>query len=116
MNAFAEVREEYEYITVYQLPIPKGRKTPVYNVIRNESHVVIGTLQWYGAWRQFCFYPCHATIWSRDCLEDIRFALAWAEERRREARGERVVPPPPLPPPTNVGKEGDTVLRPSESR
>lgn len=32
----------------------------------------LGSLKWYGAWRQFCFFPAEGTIFNTGCLGTIR--------------------------------------------
>ena len=35
----------------------------------------LGTIRWYGAWRQYAFFPERETIWNRDCLRQMAEAL-----------------------------------------
>lgn len=47
-------------------------KTKVWSVVTvaipNER---IGTVRWYGPWRQYCFVPDENTVYNAECLEDI---------------------------------------------
>ena len=46
-------------------------KTKVYEVISQLHGFRLGIIQWYGAWRQYCFFPEESTIYSKGCLEEI---------------------------------------------
>jgi len=56
-----------EFLKVAMLP-----RTNVYSVISKRSGFNLGQIKWYGAWRQYCFFPCGETIWNKDCLADIQ--------------------------------------------
>jgi len=66
----------YRYFYVVALPLPRGRKTHVYEIRNAGSDNVLGTIEWYGPWRQFCFVPKGATVWSAGCLQDVRDFIA----------------------------------------
>ena len=48
-------------------------KTKVYNVISNYDNSLLGSIYWYGKWRQYIFEPdiLAKSIWSWDCLLEI---------------------------------------------
>lgn len=48
------------------------KKTRIVNVCSTRTGHLLGQIRWYGSWRQYCFYPEHATIFNVDCLLDIR--------------------------------------------
>ena len=41
--------------------------------------MLIGTIEWYGPWRQFIFHAQPNTVWSTGCLADVQDALALAK-------------------------------------
>jgi hypothetical protein len=50
---------------------------------------LLGTIAWYGAWRQFCLYPALGTVFNNGCLNDIQAKIAelkaeWQEQWREE--------------------------------
>ena len=47
-------------------------RTDVYTVISRQSGFKLGEIKWYGAWRQYAFFPCGETIWNKTCLADIQ--------------------------------------------
>jgi hypothetical protein len=50
------------------------RKTKLISVINKSSEEEIATIEWYPAWRQYCFMPERfefTTIWNNTCLEDV---------------------------------------------
>lgn len=52
-----------------------GRKTPIVTV-HSRREALLGTIRWYGPWRQFCFYPEPATIFNVGCMNDIESVIA----------------------------------------
>lgn len=49
---------------------PSG-KTEIHSVNSRSSGAILGVIKWYGAWRQYCFFPANDTIFNRGCMEDI---------------------------------------------
>ncbi len=50
-----------------------GRKTKVVRIINKSAMSQIATIEWYGAWRQYCFFPNleFDTVWNNTCLKDV---------------------------------------------
>lgn len=46
-------------------------KTLVYAVNSKSTGFRLGIIMWYGAWRQYCFFPEESTVFSKGCLEEI---------------------------------------------
>lgn len=71
-----------ENLTVFKgkwiemLIIKKGDKTSKYAVINSENRNTIGEIKWYGAFRQYAFFPMMNTVYERHCLRDISQFLA----------------------------------------
>ncbi len=62
------------------------RKTPIYIVRKDSSCSMaerLGLIKWYGAFRQFVFYPDEETCWSKSCLELINNFLDKVNRRHR---------------------------------
>ena len=51
--------------------VEQKKKTSIYAVRNIKSQSIIGWIKWYGAWRQYCFFPEPETIYSDGCLKDI---------------------------------------------
>jgi len=66
---------EYKYIH-FDL-VAQKRKTSVWSCRNNASGEEIGRVQWYGPWRQYCFYPAWDSVFSMGCLDDIRNFIEW---------------------------------------
>lgn len=51
----------------------KGRKTKIVRVINKSSGTPLAVIEWYGAWRQYCFIPSveFDTVWNNTCLTDV---------------------------------------------
>lgn len=63
---------KYEHFDVYLEPKVAGRKTPSYRLINRTAQTSLGVVEWYGPWRQFCFFPSCDSVWSGSCLEAVR--------------------------------------------
>ncbi len=50
-----------------------GRKTKLVKVYNKSSGSELAEIQWYGAWRQYCFMPTMEsdTVWNNTCLTDV---------------------------------------------
>lgn len=44
---------------------------------------VLGEIKWYGAWRQYAFWPAPRTIFNTGCLKDLQ---GWLDQLRAERR------------------------------
>lgn len=51
----------------------QGRKTKIIHVINKSSTDELATIEWYSAWRQYCFMPNleFDTVWNNACLTDV---------------------------------------------
>ena len=63
------MKTEYQYIHFELVQLKP--KTAVYGCLNNNSGDVLGVVQWYPAWRQYCYFPAEPTVYSLGCLRDI---------------------------------------------
>jgi len=63
---------DWKYLNFKHYPQKQGCKTSLYIVHSKSSDAVLGMIKWYGPWRQYCFFPVTDTIWSDECLEDVK--------------------------------------------
>lgn len=64
------IKTEYKYITFIPIDNP-GKKTMKYNCTNTKSGDVLGVIQWYNHWRQYCYFPTCSAVYSTGCLNDI---------------------------------------------
>ncbi len=64
---------DYEYIRIEK--IDSKLKTNMYAIHNIKTGAVLGVIKWFGAWRQYCFFPNSLTIFSKGCLNDIESFL-----------------------------------------
>jgi hypothetical protein len=64
-------------------PQPAAGKTTIMRVVSKSSSDVLGTIRWYGAWRQYVFYPSAGTLFSAGCMEDINAVIRELMDARR---------------------------------
>ena len=62
---------------------PQGRKTPIVRVQSRSSGCLLGEIRWYGAWRQFCFYPAFGVLFNVGCMNDITAKIGELMTERR---------------------------------
>lgn len=61
-------------------------KATRYWVVNRRSGDLLGCVEWYAPWRQFCWHPTATTVWSDDCLADIRDCLAKVQEEHERIK------------------------------
>ena len=59
-------------------------KTEVWACLNEHSGCQIGTIKWYGRWRQYCFFPFGNTVFSSGCLNDINDFIRQLMEARKK--------------------------------
>lgn len=85
MDESQSVDSTTEYLIFRTVPTEGARKTGMWAVLSRRHKNVLGTIKWYGAWRQYVFCPDPDTIFNRGCLEDIN---AFMDTQMRERRGQ----------------------------
>jgi len=62
------------FITIHLQPVAGG-KTDRYTVTDRDGGL-LAWVRYYSPWRRWCFLPCEGTVWSEDCLADVRRFIA----------------------------------------
>lgn len=75
------------YLMVEELPHLAGRKTNLWRVQTNDGGV-LGSVEWYGPWRQYTFNPMPGTTFNSTCLMDLAMFLGEKNKAHRAARAE----------------------------
>jgi hypothetical protein len=79
-----------EFLTVEMRYAPGSsseRKTGIWFVYGDDdAHVSIGQVRWYGAWRQYTFWPMPSSVFHAGCLEDIVVFLRRLNDAHRAQR------------------------------
>jgi len=79
------VRHHFKYYNIKEVGESDSGKTRLFNIHNNRTGMKLGQIRWYGAWRQYCFFPFkfEETVWSEGCLRDVNsFIRRLMEERR----------------------------------
>lgn len=64
------IKTKYQYI--HFVKVDEKPKTSVWECRNNRSNDVLGVVQWYGPWRQYCFHPSVLqVVFNVGCLMDI---------------------------------------------
>lgn len=53
---------------------------PVYEIVNKRSGACIGQVFWYKPWRRWCARFKENSVWSEDCLNDVRFFMGGSLE------------------------------------
>jgi len=80
-----EVRTEY--MVFRQVPTYGKTKTEYWDILNNRSGGLLGTIHWYGAWRQYCFFPQPDCVFNATCLTHILGFIARLKTAREKATG-----------------------------
>lgn len=73
------------YLIFRPRPQQKGRKTDIVGVFSQSSGALLGTIRWFGRWRQYTFQPAPVTTFNPECL---RVIAAKTEELTKAHRAE----------------------------
>jgi len=60
---------KYQYISFVLEDIKPS--TYEWACINNKSGLKLGTVKWFSAWRQYCFFPSRDTVFNVGCMEDV---------------------------------------------
>ena len=74
-----------KYITIKPHGVSKTGKTKVWEVFNVKHHCLVGYIQWYGAFRKYCFYPTDGTLYDSDCMLMIADFLESVNVQHRRA-------------------------------
>ncbi len=72
-----------EYLTFVNAAQPLGHKTKVVEVRSKNTNDALGIIKWWPAWRQYCFFPEEGTVWSIQCMDDVR-NFVWNLKQRHD--------------------------------
>ena len=68
-----EQKTENKYIKIVETR--STEKTKFFEVINKAEDYLIGEIEWYGAWRQYCFFPYEDMVFNSTCLDLINDTL-----------------------------------------
>ena len=76
------------HLTFRKLPLKKGAKLHVYNVINTKFDQKIGIIHWRGGWRQYAFQAAPEVDMARSCHKEIdefidKLMKEWSDARRK---------------------------------
>jgi hypothetical protein len=73
------------FLRFEMLPRPADRKTDTWRVLPALGENDLGTVKFHGAWRKYCFFPVHETLYDPGCLRAIadfceQATITWRRE------------------------------------
>ena len=76
---------ESKYIRFEKIPKDSNRKTDIYKIItKYDKPEILRTIEWFGRWRKYAFFPFPNTVFETICLTDIiNFINELMEERKK---------------------------------
>jgi hypothetical protein len=77
---------EGKYIRFEKLPKDSNRKTDIYKVVtKYDTPEILGSIEWFGRWRKYAFFPYQNTVFEPVCLNDIiNFINKLMDERKKK--------------------------------
>lgn len=72
-----------KYKFIHMVKVAEKPKTSIWSCRNNRSGEELGTIKWYGPWRQYCFFPLPNCIFNNGCLEDIKKKISELMAQRR---------------------------------
>jgi len=82
------MKTEYKYI--YFIKVEDKPKTSVWHCRNQKSHGLLGIVQWFGPWRQYCCFPEPETVFSVGCNRDINHFIDQLSNKHREPTKESI--------------------------
>ena len=58
-------------------------KTEIWLILSRSSGFNLGTIKWYGPWRQYCFFPSSNSVFNRACIDDINGKITELMDQRK---------------------------------
>jgi hypothetical protein len=74
------MKTQFQYIHFVQLET-RG-KTSVWSCRNTHHGEELGIIKWWGAWRQYCYFPTVEAIYSAGCLQDIQEFIKLLRENK----------------------------------
>lgn len=62
---------------------PKTKAIAVYSKRNGE---ILGTIEWFGRWRQYAFFPENKTVFNTECLNDIKVYISKLMSERKNKK------------------------------
>ena len=84
-----------EYLDFHVESRRNDRKTDRTLVLAKSNGELLGTIHWFGRWRQYVFHPTAGTVFNPGCLDAISAeAQRMTSAHHAEKRAALAVPPP----------------------
>ena len=64
--------KRYRFFDVRRRPAELHRKTRDFDVVNARSGAELGSIEWYGPWRQYVLTSHAGVVWSAGCLADVQ--------------------------------------------
>ena len=85
---------KFEFIHFVQRPTKSpAAVTTAWACLNNRTNDQLGTIAWYGPWRQYCYWPIGTEVYSKGCLSDIEAFIGQLMDDRKLAHNAKAVSP-----------------------
>ncbi len=78
-----KIIKETKYLRFIKLERPPNKKTDIIIIKSLSGGYILGRIQWFGRWRQYCFFAENNTIWNLGCMEDVYEVLCNLKAERK---------------------------------
>lgn len=73
-----------KWIRFDEYQMTPDRKTKKFSVVNKDNGTMVGTISWYGPFRQYSFFPAANMVFEKTCLQDIADFLKKLMEDRKK--------------------------------
>ena len=75
-----------KYLDLKLIKFTETGKTYILGVYSKSGGYLLGTIKWWGAWRQYVFAPEPEMVFNKECLTDIMIAMNLANQNRSDPK------------------------------
>jgi len=65
------MKTEYKWLHFRDISDLFPKRTTTVWICKNSSGILLGSIKWFGKWRQYCFFPENDTVFNTGCMSDI---------------------------------------------
>jgi len=82
VNTRYEIIKETKYLRFIKLERPPSKKTDIILIDSVSGNYTLGRIEWFGRWRQYCFFPYEETVWNIGCMKEVYEVLEDLKNKR----------------------------------
>ena len=80
------VVKKYKWIAIAKMPVNPKKVTSEFVILTEDLRLTLGTIKWFGRWRQYAYFPNSDTVYEKQCLKDISSFLDELMQERSQQK------------------------------